>query len=1183
MYKIYNRILYGLPGHVKEILFIMKLTFLILLSTLLQVSASSYGQQVTLRKSNIALDEVFKEIMIQTGYNVLWQPDKVIKAKPVNVNFNSTGLKAALNTLLANQPFTYTIDGKTIVIRQKEKGVLNSTLSTITDLFKVSNIRGVILDENNNPLPGVTIKVKGTNLIVLTNSKGVFEISGLDKDAILLISSIGYKPVEVKADSRFFPLKLEPSMGQLDEVTISTGYQTLPLERSTGSYGIVTEKKLNTRMETSILDRLEGTVPGLYMQNGSVTIRGLSTLYGNQQPLYVVDGFPYEGDLNYINPADVINVTVLKDAAAASIYGTRAANGVISITTRLGVAKQLRVNYNSTLFVTPLPDFSYLNLMNSAEVVGLQQELFNMKHPSFDDGVNRAAQPKAIEALYQFEQGDITSAQLNATLDRLKSLDGPAQVKEQMLQRMFKQQHSFSATGGNEMNQFSTGLYYIGNKGYNKGSNNDNLNLNIRDHAKVFKWLTLDAGIAANLAASKSKLLGGMDYTYYMPYEILRDENGNTVPWSDGKSQFEMNRLKGLGLLDETFNPLDQLNNGENSSKNNYIRLQGGFNIRFMEGLNLDVKYQTERGSFYNKTYQSKDYYRVARMINDATQIQNGEIIKNIPDGGQLYESRGESRSYTLRAQLNYDKQFSSRHRFTALAGAEQRAVASTSTNVHRMGYSDNNLIFKPINEQALAGNLTGTESLQSTFRYNYSEYNFFRASEDRYVSLYANAGHTYNNKYNITGSIRVDNSNLFGTDPKYRYLPLWSLGGSWKISNESFMKHVSWADVLNLRATYGLSGNVAKSVGPFLQASAGFNSDTGAPVTQIVSPPNKSLRWEKTAVANIGLDFGFLKNRISGSIDIYNRKTTDLLGERRTDPTNAYQTALINYGSLHNRGYELALNTDNIRSANFTWQSRLSFSHNSNKMTEISTDDESVYNYTNGTGMEKVGYPMKSVFNFRYAGLNPTNGTVRVYDKDGNVVENYNQQAGYVEAMTDVNGLVFSGTLLPTYTIGFTNSFNYKQLSLNVMIIANGGHVIRDAAPQIIQNSNFSRNMDRRALNFWRNPGDENIPGIMPAPDLGNSSTFYYQSVWRMNDMNTFKADYVKVRDISLRYDFASTLLKNARVSSARLTLQVQNPFSWFRNSKGLDPEAYFAQPSEFYRTLPVTPVYMLGIDVTF
>ncbi len=1161
----------------------MKLTFLLTLTTLLQVSASSFGQQVTLHKNNIALEEVFTEIMTQTGYNVLWQPDKLKKAKPVSVNFKNTGLRTALNVLLTNQPFTYTVDGNTIVIRQKETGVFKSTLNIITNLFSAINVKGVIIDENNRPLPGVIVKVKGTNHIVVTNERGAFEIAGLDEDAILLISFIGYKPVEIKADNKFFPMKLEPSLGQLDEVMISTGYQTLPLERSTGSYGVVTEKKLDARMGTSILDRLEGTVPGLYMQSGSVTIRGLSTLHGNQQPLYVVDGFPYEGDLNYINPADVINVTVLKDAAAASIYGTRAANGVISITTRMGTAKQLRVNYNSTLFVTPLPDFGYLNLMNSNEIVDFQQELFNKRHPSYGEDIQRGEQSKTIEALYQFEQNEITKDQLDARLNRLRTLDGPAQVRDQMLQRMFKQQHSFSAMGGNDINQFGVGLYYIGNQGYNKGSHDDNINVNIKDQAKVLKWLTVDVGITANLGASKSKPIGGMEYTYTMPYEILRDENGNSVPWNDGKSKFERDRLTGLGLLDETFNPLDQLNNGEIKSKNNYIRLQGGFNIKFIEGLNLDVKYQTERGNFYNKNYQSKEYYRVARMINDATQIENdGTIGKNIPDGGQLYETRGQSKSYTLRAQLNFDKQFNSKHRFTALAGAEQRAVGSTSTTLHRMGYNDNNLIFKPVNEDSLT-NLTGTESLQSTFSYNYSQYNYFRDLEDRYVSVYANAGYTYDNKYNITGSIRVDNSNLFGTDPKYRYLPLWSLGGSWKISNENFMKNVTWVDALNLRATYGLSGNVAKNVGPFLQASPGFNFDTGAPATQIVSPPNKSLRWEKTAVTNIGLDFGVLNNRISGSIDVYNRKTTDLLGDRRTDPTNAFQSALVNYGSLRNRGFELALNTDNIRSAGFNWQSRFSFSYNSNKMTEISTNDESIYTYTSGTGMEKIGYPIKSVFNFRYAGLNPTNGTMRVYDKNGNIVENYDAQGGYSEAMTDANGLVFSGTLLPTYTVGFTNTFNYKQFSLNVMIIANGGNVIRDAVPRIIQSSNFNRNVDKRALNFWRKPGDESIPGIMPAPDLGNSASYYYQSIWSMNDLNTLKADYVKVRDISLRYDFASTLLKNAKVSSATLTLQVQNPFSWLRNSRGLDPEAYTALPSEFYRTLPVTPVYMLGVGITF
>jgi TonB-linked SusC/RagA family outer membrane protein len=1182
MYKIYERVLCVPPGRVRKFLFIMKITTFLIIAAIMQVSASTYGQQVTLSRKKAAMEEVFKEIMLQTGYNVLWQPDKLKDAKPVTVKFKNLQIDLAFDQLLAGQPFTYTIDNRTVVIKIKEHSFINDALETLKNYFKSVDIKGRIVDENGTAMAGVTIKVKSYSRSVITNANGEFEIKGLEENALLQISYVGYQPLEIKATADLSTIKMILVSNGLEEVMISTGYQTLPLERSTGSYGIASGKTLSTRLETSILDRLEGTVPGLYMQNGAVTIRGLSTLYGNQQPLYVVDGFPYEGDLNYINPADVLNITILKDAAAASIYGTRAANGVISITTRLGSARKLQVNYNSTFFVTPIPDFSYLNLMNSKEMVDLQQELFNIRHPDYNDNIIRAAQPKAIEALYKFEQNQISKTELDATLNKLRTLDGAQQVKDLMLQKMLKQQHSFSASGGNEVNQFSTGLYFIGNRGYNKGTSDKSVNINIKDQVKVFKWLTADAGISTNLSSYKGRENGGMDYTKYMPYEVLKDENGNTVPWNDGKSKNEIDRLTGLGLLDETFNPLDQLNKSAIDYKNNYFRLQGGFNVRFIEGLNLDVKYQTERGSSYNKRSREKDYYRTATLINDATQIQNDEVIKNIPDGGEIYETRGDSRSYTVRTQLNYDKQFDSKNHFTALIGGEQRAVAQTSTTLHRMGYNDNNLQFFPVDMLKIAS-LTGTQSLQSTFSYNNAQFNYFTSTEDRYVSVYANAGHTYDNKYNLTGSIRIDNSNLFGTDPKYKYLPLWSLGGSWRLSNEGFMKSATWIDELNLRATYGLSGNVAKTVGPFLQASPGFNYDTGAPTTQIIYPPNKTLRWEKTAVTNLGLDFGILKNRISGSVDVYNRKTTDLLGERKTDPTNAFQTALINYGSLRNKGYELALNTNNVQSANFTWQSRLTYSHNSNKMTEISTDQESVYTYTSGTGIEKVGYPMKSVYNYRYAGLNPQNGTIRVFDKDGNIVENYNEQTGYVDAMTDVNGLVYGGTLLPTYTIGFTNNFTYKQLSLNVMIIANGGNVFRDAVPKLISSSNFDRNEDRGKINFWRKPGDENIKGIMPAPDLGNSSSYYYQTLWMMNDQNTLKADYIKVRDISLRYDFAPTLLKNSKISSAKLSLQVQNPFHWYRNDKGLDPEAYIATPSEFNRTLPVTPVYMVGVDITF
>lgn len=1185
MYKIYKRILCDPPGRVKEILLIMRLTIFILILTMLQVSASSFGQRVSLHQKNIGLEEVFRKIMNQTGYNVLWQPDKLKAAKPVTVSFEQMKLDRALDLVLENQPFTYLIDNNTIIIKAKDQGLSDVIMGVIEGVFNNINVRGRVLDEHKNPLAGVTIRVKGTNRTTITNENGFFELSRLTEDAVLLISFIGYVPVELKATADLRAIQLLPGTEGLQEVMISTGYQTLPLERSTGSYGVVTEKTLNARMETNILERLEGTVPGLFMYNGAVTIRGLSTLYGNQSPLYVVDGFPYEGGLSYINPADVVNVTVLKDAAAASIYGTRAANGVISITTRLGSARKLTVNYNSTVFITPLPDFSYLNLMNSREVVDLQTELFNIRHPDYNEFVMRNAQPKAIEALYKYSQiSNPTVAQkseLDATLDHLRSLDGPKQIRETMMQTSIKQQHTFSASGGNEINQFNVGLYYLGNRGYNKDGKNESLNITVRDQVKVFKWLTAEVGMSSNFGKSSSLAVNGMEFTTRLPYEILQDENGNRVNWNERKSQYEIDRLVGLGLLDESYNPLNEQERGRNVGESTFIRLQGGFNAKIIPGLSLDLKYQTERLSYFSNSILDKDAFLVKNMINDATVIDKGTIIRNVPLGGQIFESRGNNKSYTLRAQLNFDKKFGDKHQFTALAGAEKRAVAEAATSLHRMGYNDNNLQFLPVNTLLLA-DIKNTQAIGGLFNYTDNTYNNFRYVEDRYVSVYANAGHTYDNKYNLTGSIRVDNSNLFGTDPKYRYLPLWSVGASWRLSNEKFLSHTSWIDNLNLRATYGLSGNVAKTVGPFLQARSGFNPEAGTTATEIIYPPNKSLRWERTAVTNIGLDFGILNNRISGTLDVYNRKSTDLLGERKTDPTNAFQTALINYGSLNNKGYEIGLNTDNIRKANFRWSSRITYSHNKNKMTDISTQNETVYNYTTGYGIEKVGYPMKSIFNFRYAGLDPVNGSTMVYDKAGNVVKNYNQQGDYVPNMTDIQGLVYSGTLLPTYTIGFTNTFNYKNLSLNVMIIANGGNVIRDAVPQLLSTSNFSRNMDKRALNFWRKPGDENIPGVMPAPDLEGSRDFYFQAIWFASDQNTVKADYIKVRDISLRYDFAS-LLKATKVSSAKLSLQVQNPLHWYRNSRGIDPEAQYADPSYVSKTLPVTPVYMLGLDITF
>lgn len=250
--------------------------------------------------------------------------------------------------------------------------------------------------------------------------------------------------------------------------------------------------------------------------------------------------------------------------------------------------------------------------------------------------------------------------------------------------------------------------------------------------------------------------------------------------------------------------------------------------------------------------------------------------------------------------------------------------------------------------------------------------------------------------------------------------------------------------------------------------------------------------------------------------------------------------------------------------------------------MTEINTRDENVYGLTGGYGVNRIGYPMDAVFSFRSAGLDPANGSMMVYDAAGKVVKNYDQSGTIVANMTDINGLVYSGTLRPKYTTGFTNTFTYQQLTLSIMIIANGGNVMRDVVPVI--DYGFPRsNVDSRVMNFWRKPGDENKPGMLPAPDLKGNGGNYYTLIWYASDQNVLKADYIKVRDIALSYNFAPVLSRVKKLSSAKLTLQVQNPFHWYNNSVGIDPEAYEIASQYANRTLPVMSTYMAGIDITF
>ncbi|MFY0255350.1 SusC/RagA family TonB-linked outer membrane protein [Chitinophaga sp. 30R24] len=1163
----------------------MRLTSYLLLTICLHVSASTFSQSVTFSGKAVTMEKLFTAIKKQTGFVVWGKSELLQQTIPVSVSAQHMPLTSFLQLIMKDQPIHYKIAGNTIMLYSKHALPANDE-ATLDE--KPVPVTGRVTDSTGAPLPGATVLVAGSKQSAITGTDGNFTINANAGD-VIRISFVGYlaKEITITADmlktGNIGAITLYIVTSTLSDVNVIayTGYQAIPKERVTGAFSIITEKTLNTRMETNILDRLEGTVAGLYIQNGAVNVRGLSTIYGNQAPLYVVDGFPYEGDINLINPADVINVTVMKDAAAASIYGTRAANGVISITTRLGNSRKPIVSFSSTVFMTPIPNAGYLHLLNASQMVGLQQELFNMWHPPFNDAIRRGAQPKATEALYNYEQQFISKDQLDSILDRLSQANGQSQIEDLLMRKMLKQRHSFSASGGNEVHQYNLTMNYTGNRGYALSTRDESVNVGIKDRIKVFNWLDAEVGAITNFNNGSVNQENPGSYYTGMPYEVLKNPDGSLAPWNYLKSPYEIDRLKSLGLYDETFNPLNELHKSDLSYWSNYFRLQGGFTVKITNGLNFELKYQTERGASNSKTCYSSDSYYSKNMINDAAQIVNGEVVKNVPDGGQIYETRGDARSYTARAQLNYNRRINTHHYISALAGTERRAVAQSSTTVFRLGYNDNNLQYTPINEANL-GSLKGTESLSSNFFYDYTSHNNFHYGEDRYISAFGNAGYTYNDKYNVTASVRVDNSNLFGTDPRYRYLPLWSVGASWRMSEENFMKDITWLNSLSIRSTYGLSGNIARQVGPYLQAGASFSSEANAPATDILYPPNKSLRWEKTATTNIGVDFALFNNRIAGSADYYIRKSTDLLGEKATDPTNAFTSALINYGSLSNKGFEVTLNTSNIQQKHFSWNTTLTLSLNKNRMTKINTKYETVDGLTAGYGVNRIGYPMDAVFSFKWAGLDPANGSVMLYGAAGKVVKNYDQDGNIVANMTDVNALAYSGTLRPTYTSGLTNTFTYQQLSLSIMIIANGGNVLRDVPPAISYGG-LTQNTDSRVMNFWRQPGDEKKTGTLPAPDLKGNGGNYYTIIWYAADKNVLKADYIKVRDISLSYNFSPALFHTKKLSAVKLMLQVQNPFHWYRNAAGIDPEAYQLSSSYAIRTLPVTPTYMAGINITF
>ncbi|MBC9931210.1 SusC/RagA family TonB-linked outer membrane protein [Chitinophaga qingshengii] len=1150
----------------------MKLTVMLLLAALMQVSASSFAQTVTLSVKKAPLNSVFREMQQQTGYSFLYSKEDLQQTSHVSLDVKNAPLATALQQCFKDQPLTFTIVDKVVIIK-REKTATAAPLAVET--IAALPITGTVTDSAGTPLPGASIVIKGTTKSTISDVDGRFNIDAKPGE-VLVIRYVGFNNQEITiGKSSSIQVKLEQLSNRLTGISVvSTGYQTISKERAPGSYATISADDMKGRMQTGILDRIEGMAAGMTSYKGKQQIRGVSTLSSQTAPLYVIDGMPFEGDSAVINPSDIATITVLKDATAASIYGARAANGVIVMTTKQGKPGAMRVSYNNSFKFTPLPSRGYSNLMSSAELVDFQREMFNYRSNDYNSINPRKGMNDVYRLLYERKGNKITEDQLQDALNVYRNNDRYRQMKDELLrQAAMTQQHSLAFSGGSEKYRYNLSVNYLGTSPYEKNQQSQRFGYNLRNSFNFTKWMRVDVGVlGSSIKEDYDNGFLGMDNynrgkaSYYM----LRDPNGQPAQWYLTKSQFEIDRLNSLGLQDETYRPLEEVNRQHYTRKGNYLNLNIGANFRIANGLTLDVRYQAERMDTTIQQLYRKNANVVTKMINDAT--PQGSALSPIPLGGQFDEWRTSANTNMLRLQLNYNKLIGEDHEIQALAGAERRQVRRTATNIYKYGYDEFSLNYKPLNERDLVLLQRGVEAVDDVFYLDRKEKGF-RDQEDRFVSFYGNGSYTYKRKLTASGSIRMDQSNLFGTDPKYQYKPMWSAGLLYVITDG---EDISWLDRLAVRTTYGINANIPKDAGPYMiTMDNGNNNLTNESQAYVYSPPNAGLRWEKTKVTNIGIDFSTFSGKLTGSVDFYNKNTSDLLGRMKADPTTGWSYYVVNYGSMYNRGVDLTLTSTNVNTKDFRWNTTFNFNYNKNELTRLDVSDNSMYGYVYDI-QRRRGVPMDALYSVRYAGLDAT-GKPQAYTKDGKIVKSL--------ADLSISDLVYSGTTVPPYSASLQNTLRYKDFDLFFMFIYYGGNVMRDVvAPYLTKfpELNYTSNMDRLALNYWKKPGDEQNPDI--APGYLSSASTNFTALWDAADTHVSKASYIKLRDVTLSYNLPASLLKKAFIQSMRVSFQVQNLWRWSANEQNLDPEVWAGNKfGAFTRGQLIPPSYTIGVNVNF
>ncbi len=1144
MKKTQTRVLF-LEKHKKWILMTSHFFLFCFLFTL-NVSAVSLGQKVTLEKKDASLKNCIISIEKQTQMGFLYNAREVDKIKGITISVKDSPLNEVLDKLLQHTGFTYEVENKVILLLKNEEELL----SEIT-------IKGKVTDSEGKPLPGATILIKGTFKGITTNADGEYSITVPGSKTVLFFSFLGFKSQEIEVGMQTtIDVVMQEEVAELGEVIImSTGYQEIPKERATGSFAQVDNKLFNRSVSTDIITRLKNVVPGLLFDERrgeapSLNIRGRSTIFANANPLIVVDGFPYEGELSNINPNDIESVTVLKDAAAASIWGVKAGNGVIVVVTKKGMYNQpLQININSNITFQSRPNLFYEPKISSTDFIDFEMVLFNQGY--YDDDLNDTEIPPALTPVVRIlaseRDGSITAAEANAQITTLRTKDVKNDIRQYFYRPTVKQQYAVSAKGGGEDHNY----YFFAGLDKNLLAKVDNdfnrLNLNGKFTFLPTQNLKISTDLHYTHSTTKTNATTSIlyDLQNIYPYAKLADDEGNALPIEKTYGPAFIEKSSQLGLLDWTYVPVDELKYTDNHSKRNELRATFSSEyITPLKGLKVEMRYLYEKRLSNSTFLQNQKAYAVRDLINRYTD----DGTHNIPLGDILTVNDYDYTGHSGRIQLNYHY-MNDRHELTALAGVEVREGSICRKGNRYYGYDDYTATSVQVNYDTYYTQYPSGNSRTIPNNNNLSE------TLDRYRSYYVNAGYTYSKRYSLSVSARIDQSNIFGVKANQKAVPLWSLGAKWDIHKEKFF-NVDWLPILRLRTSYGFNGNLDNTVTAFTTAYYGTAFYTGRISARISNPPNPELRWEKIAIFNLGVDFELKDRLLWGSIEYYHKKGTDLIGDSPLNPTTGVTDFRANVANMIGSGIEMNISSRLINQNDFRWESNLLCNYTTDKITKYLVEPSSVTAYLTDASLTgspfditpTEGKPLFGIYSYKWAGLDPETGDPRGY-LDREPSNNYSA----VISATTFDDLVHHGRALPPVFGSFRNTFSYKNLALSFNIVFKFGYYFRRTSVNYTSLIQSRIGHSDYALR-WQNSGDEEITNV---PSVIYSSNTNRDFFYNNSEVLVEKGDHIRLQDVQLSYKFSDKLLQNLPFKSFEAYVYATNlGILWRANKHNVDPD---------------------------